>query len=83
MKNLIIIFLSMIFLSSCGYVLQSMIESPGPVVTYEFSKSHELKGGGTFTESNWFVLGGDGNTYWSYTYQKGNQSICSGDCGEN
>ena len=79
MKRILLIIVCLLSFSGCGYMLESILESPGPTVTYEFSRSHQVKDI-TVTETNWFELGGDGNTHWEYKYQKGNTSICSGDC---
>ena len=80
MKKLLFVIICLLlttFCNSCAYVLESMINDTGPTITYEYSRSHQVKDI-IVTETNWF--NGDGNSYWSYTYQKGNQTICSGDC---
>jgi len=79
MKRILLIILCILSFSGCGYVLQSMIEDSGPTIIYEYSRSKQI-GKATVTETNWFELGGDGNTHWEYKYQKGNQTICTGDC---
>ena len=77
MKRILLIIVCLFLFSSCGYMLESVLESPGPTITYEYSHSHQVKDI-TVIETNWF--NGDGQSHWSYTYQKGNQTICSGDC---
>ena len=77
MKRIFLVIVCLFQFSSCGYIFESMINDPGPTIIYEYSRSHQVKDI-TVTETNWF--NGDGNSYWSYTVQRRNQTICTGNC---
>lgn len=76
MKRIFLIILCLLQFS-CAYMLDDFVNSPGPTITYEYSRSHKVKDI-TVTETNWF--NGNGQSHWEYKYQKGNQTICTGDC---